>query len=307
MGIRFLEYEEIDFGLWDKCISESFNGTIYAFSWYLDIVSPGWNALVEGNYDSVFPLPVRKKYLIEYVYLPFYCQQLGLISKSKIDSEKLNEFLEAIPRQFKWIEQNLNIHNKIEPNRYSSRKNINYELDLIQPYENLFSNYSKDHKKNLKIAANSKLMILKDLTNMDFINFYDKNLLGQLGQMPEDTKYLLLRLIAAAQRQRKGQLYGVYDERNQLVSVGFLLHGLGRIILLASASSSEGRAVSSMRFLIDRIISWNAGRNLILDFEGSNLPGIASFFAGFGSTPTNYYTIRINRLPFWLRWIKSNA
>ncbi len=303
-SIRYLTHDEIDFVRWDRCVNEAFNGTVYAFSWYLEVVSPGWHALVQGDYDSIFPLPVKQKWGIQYIYLPFFCQQLGLISKNKIDTELLTAFVQSIPRSFRWIEVNLNVHNKPDPKIFPFKRNVNYELDLIQPYEQLLSNYSKDHKKNLKIARRSKLTIMKDLTNMEFIQFYEQNLLQHLGDLPHETKYLLLRLIAAAQKHRKGNLFGVYDERNQLVATAFVLYGLGRLILLASASNSDGRKTGAMRHLIDRIIATHSSRNIIFDFEGSNIPSIADFFHGFGAHPTEYPTLRLNRLPIPLRWLK---
>ncbi len=43
-------------------MDEAFNGLIYAKSWYLDIVADQWDALVENDYEKIFPLVHRKKY-----------------------------------------------------------------------------------------------------------------------------------------------------------------------------------------------------------------------------------------------------
>jgi hypothetical protein len=66
-----------------NAIARSFNGIVYAYSWYLDIVSPGWDALVKDDYKSVMPLTWRKKYGIKYLYQPFFTQQLGVFSSDK--------------------------------------------------------------------------------------------------------------------------------------------------------------------------------------------------------------------------------
>jgi len=44
--IKHLKNSEIDIALWDECISKSFNGLVYAYSFYLDVVCPNWEALV---------------------------------------------------------------------------------------------------------------------------------------------------------------------------------------------------------------------------------------------------------------------
>lgn len=58
--IIFLQHQAIDKQKWDSCIKECGNGMTYAYSWFLDIVSPGWAALVEDDYSAVFPLTQRK-------------------------------------------------------------------------------------------------------------------------------------------------------------------------------------------------------------------------------------------------------
>ena len=40
------------------------------------------------------------------------------------------------------------------------------------------------------------------------------------------------------------------------------------------------------------------------DFEGSMIPGVARFYAGFGANPETYFQLKFNRLPLPLRWIK---
>ena len=36
--IKYLEYNLIDKKKWDDCIGNAFNGAVYAYSWYLDVV-----------------------------------------------------------------------------------------------------------------------------------------------------------------------------------------------------------------------------------------------------------------------------
>jgi hypothetical protein len=48
-----------------------------------------------------------------------------------------------------------------------------------------------------------------------------------------------------------------------------------------------------------------AGQPIILDFEGSDIPGIAQFNKSFGAEKEFYFKIKINRLPWWLKLLKS--
>jgi hypothetical protein len=62
--ITYLKHERIDPNRWDECIAAAPNGNVYAWSWYLDLVHPGWDALVEidsDKYLTVMPITKKKK------------------------------------------------------------------------------------------------------------------------------------------------------------------------------------------------------------------------------------------------------
>src|ERR1035437_8027365 len=128
--ISYLKHNEIDKQKWDKAIDHCVNNLIYAYSWYLDIVSPNWCALVENDYVSVMPLTGNKKYGIHYLYPPYFAQQLGVFSKNNLSQKKIELFLNSIPSHYKLIELCLNTQNTFEIPGYQIKKNINLELSL---------------------------------------------------------------------------------------------------------------------------------------------------------------------------------
>ena len=75
--IVYHKNKEIDHEQWDNCISNSGYAKPYAYSWYLDIMSPGWEALVDDDYDSVFPIPSYIRFGLQYASTPPFLQQLG--------------------------------------------------------------------------------------------------------------------------------------------------------------------------------------------------------------------------------------
>ena len=68
--IQYLEHNQIDKKKWDATIEEC--GNIYAYSWYLDVVHPQWEALVEGDYDTVMPLTGGEKFGVHYLFQPYF-------------------------------------------------------------------------------------------------------------------------------------------------------------------------------------------------------------------------------------------
>ena len=144
--IRFLTSQEINKDKWDLCINASINGLVYAQSWYLDMVAGEWDALVDDNYESVFPLVSGKKWGINYLYQPPFTQQLGIFSGKVLSEELVSRFIAAIPSKFKFAEFNLNTYNKPGKGNFSVHQWKNHELDLIKSYDRIYKSYSTNLK-----------------------------------------------------------------------------------------------------------------------------------------------------------------
>ena len=47
-----------------------------------------------------------------------------------------------------------------------------------------------------------------------------------------------------------------------------------------------------MFMIINELIKENAGKDILLDFEGSQIEGIARFYKGFGAINQPYYVLK---------------
>ena len=72
-----------------------------------------------------------------------------------------------------------------------------------------------------------------------------------------------------------------------------------------NTTTSEGKLVSANHFLFDKIIEEFAGSGFILDFEGSDLHGVKSFYENFNPINEPYYYLKINKLPTLLKLLKK--
>ena len=305
MLIKYLTHTQIDKKKWDLCISKSFNGIVYAYSWYLDIVSEDWEALIDGDYIRVMPLPAKRKFKIDYLIQPLFTQQLGVFSIDKLNSGMIKKFIDAIPAKYKYIALNLNTNNKIDSGEYNTKSKSNYELDLIKHYELLKKSYSKNTLRNIKKAENNKITLSEGVTINDFIKLYEDNIGKAIEKFNEKEYNILRKIISYSLLHGQGKIIGAYTEHNNLCAAVFLLQTPHRIINLISVSSEEGKALSAMFYIFDNIIRTKSGKNRTLDFEGSNIESIARFYKGFGSTLCIYHSIKINKLPFYLRFFKK--
>ena len=288
MQIFHLKNNDIDYVLWDERISMSLNGLLYAYSWYLDIVSPDWEALVTADYEYVMPLPKKQKYSISYLTQPCLTQQLGIFSKKLLTEDIVKKFIRRIP----YLSYELNLN---ESNYYPNAiKYPNYMLDLNQSYNDIYSEYSKNTKRNIDKAQRLKLRFQSDLSLNDFAIFYfstEKN-------HPSVNRDIMCRLISKGIEKDVVLLYGVRNSEGCLLSALCLLRSLNRIIYLVAVSNAEGKSSSAMFLLADKIICQEAGSNKVLDFEGSRIEGLARFYKSFGAEKRDYYTIKRFRPAF---------
>ncbi len=302
--IKYLKHEDINFKLWDKCIENSINGYIYAYSWYLNIVAGEWDAIVEDNYVRVFPLPYRKKYGIKYIYQPPFTQQLGLFSSTLQGLAKLHEFIIAIPKEFKLVEINLNkfyqLHSRKE---YFLVENTNIELELTADYKTLTSKYSKNLKRNIKKAHNNNLQLNKHVKPEDLISLFKANKGDELKIYSHDDYVKLGRLMYMLLHKGKAIIYGAMSGENNLLAAAIFLRDHQRYIFLFSGLSNKGKEMAAMPFIINEFIDEFSYSQMILDFEGSNNTNLARFYKSFGAKEFKYYGLRFYRFPFMINSI----
>lgn len=298
--IRFRTHQEINKSSWDSCIENSANGNLTAFSWYLDLVCPGWCALVEDDYANVFPLPISEKAGFRYSMQPWFTQQLGLFGIDYSSKQKMAEFLQAIPSDFKYIDLNFNSFNQF----YSMpelHEMINIELDLNRNYSEISAAYQTNLKRNLKKAENQQLRFTTDVSPQQLTELFKNNRGAELKQIGVAQYELIQKIAETAVNKNLGEINGVFDLSNQLVAAGLWIKSHKKTVFLFSGLSAEGKKSNAMPWLIDTYIQKHAGKCLTLDFEGSSNQGIARFYLSFGSQKTEYQRYFRNSLPGHLK------
>jgi len=296
--IKFLRHAEIDKLKWDACIKNAFNGNLYGWSWYLDIVHPEWNALVENDYERVFPLTGKRKFGLSYLFQPFFAQQLGVFSRSILNQEIVLNFMEAIPKNYRFAEIRLNTHNKLEKTTVGVSRHKNHELDLINSYDKTYKNYSTNTKRNLKRATQHNLQLAKNVRPEEVIKLFRENR-GRTISHWNDLEYNRLKHLTYTGIYR-GQafVYGVYSQPNELCAGAIFMQSHGKLVFLFSGANQQAKDNHALSFLIDEVIKVHSQKQLVFDFEGSDQEGLARYYKGFGSKKTYYPGLKLNRLPF---------
>ncbi len=288
MQIKHLEHKDIDFQRWDFAVSESINMLTYAYSWYLDVVSPDWEALIAGDYEYLMPLPVKRKYYIPYIVQPFLTQQLGIFSKYEVTREILENFINKIP--YYSYEVHLN-----EKNAYPEITLLpNFVLNLNKPYKLLAVKFTKNTIRNIEKASKLPQKISEETDLALFLDFFTTTV-THLKKAHFD---LIKKILKVAIEKKAVELFTVQNQHNQIIASLAILTNPGRITYFLPASNNEGKKNSSMFLLVDYLIRKNAGNEIKFDFEGSAIEGIARFYRGFGAENQPYYSLKRFRPSF---------
>ncbi len=302
--IKYINHTDIDKGKWDNAISEAKNGTICAYSWYLDIVSPGWDALITDDYSEIFPVTKAKKYGIEYLRQPLFTQQLGLITCRSSSEPDCSEQLEILRKKFKLIEINLRYNNVFFHDKYIRTDRPNSELNISLRYEHIYDGYSENIKRNIKKAIKAELSVSNKGDLHDVIALFRNNRGKTIQGFSESSYILLRRIVDQAIQKGCGEIYITIDKNSMPCAGAVILKGHGICLFLFSGLNSRGKSLGAMPFLIDKIIQNNCEKFEKFDFEGSRDMNLARFYNSFGSHESVYLHIRYNKLPYPFRWFK---
>jgi hypothetical protein len=304
MDIKFFNHKDLDLKKWDNTIENSVNGLVYASSWYLDIVNPNWSALIAGDYEIVMPLTIKRKYGIHYLYKSFFSQFLGVFYKDDKQADFVEDFLFEAAKYFKFIEISINVHNSNFEADYCSVKQTQV-LSLSGSYESIKSNYKKSNRQNIKKANNEDLIIkcesdYTSLLELVRLMYTDK----QVRVITEKDYSDFVQIIKYAIDNNLGEIHYAYHN-GKICTAAFFLKWKDRIISLQTGINEVGKNTRALFKIFDDLIMQNAESDMILDFAGSNIKGVAYWNMGFGAKTQHYYFVKINNLPKALKWIKE--
>lgn len=283
--INYQRRYEINEQRWNALIEKHETGLPYAYTWYLDVVSPDWSAFVYGDYEAVMPLPVAQKIIFNYVYQPNYCQQLGVFALNK-DVQLFEAFYSALKKKF-WFYH-------VQQNRVFPSGNIlsgfkektNLILSLQPSYAELQQQYSESTKRNVNRGKKLSLIYSVDeMSTRRFVEVYSANTLG----VP---KTKITELIKTLSTQGMLSLLSVKSEFLEVLAADVVIKTPTRLVHLIPVTTPNGRTQGAMHFLIDQLIQQYAGTDRVLDFEGSSVENIARFYKSFGATEENFFDIR---------------
>ncbi|WP_288460931.1 hypothetical protein [uncultured Chryseobacterium sp.] len=278
--IRRLKYNEIDFEKYSKCLENSAQKNWYARKEVLDQLSGNWHILVYNDYEAVMPVPLKRKFALNLVVMPLFCQQLGVFS-SKDDFKINDQFLNFLKNRYNIFSYSFNHYNSFSKDL---DKKKNYTIQISDYILLRRKKYFKGRKSTAKCAQH---LIYKEIDfSEESFSFMQKNFKGlsKDGDVEKYRKYLNFLYT-----NNSLKLSGAYlDEK--LINIAVLIDEKDQLSLLGLINDEEYKDENGPSFLIDKILSLCIHEKKF-NFMGSNIRGIELFFKSFGAELQEYPTL----------------
>ena len=310
MKVIHLQNTEIDRQQWDDCIYRSINGLIYGLSWYLDIVSPGWAAIVavkDDTYTVCLPLPIQRRFGIKYIIHPYFCQQLGLFFRHPPKESIVEAMISSMLQTYLYIPRfSFNTNNTfIALHGYPSltvEARETHLLSLDRSYSELYRGYRRDRRHRIKQAKKKRLDIIRSNDIRPLIRMYQTYIEHRVPGAGHDADQSLLRSLFIAVAQRVAYKLYYVREKDGSVSCGcWFVFYKNTIIYLFNAATDSARNDNGRSLIIDRLIYEHQNTDYVLDFETPPKDSLASFYQSFGSSPTPFPHIHYYNMPIFIR------
>ena len=306
LDIKYLSYQEINKQKWDHCIRCAANGMIYAESVYLDHIAVNWGALVLGDYEAVMPLVWKRKWGIGYLYQPAFFQQGGIFSAEKISSKTVKVFLEHAAEHFSFAEITLNHGNEIKAEKgLQVKMRSNFILPLGKNYSSIYKAYDSYIRQRLNRLSKFSLQYRSSGNISTAIKLYRKLYAERMPSVTSKDYKQFETLCNRLAKDKRVIIREVYNsDGKELLAVILLLKDEKRIYNIISCILPAGKKKLANYFLYDSLIKEFAEEKLVLDFEGSDIPGVAYFYSKFARLNEVYPFVKFNKLPLPIRLIK---
>ncbi len=319
-AFTFHPHHQIDQARWDTCVGQSPQFLVYGLSWYLNLVSPGWGALIAGAggaYEAVMPLPLVQKWGFHYLSQPLFAQQLGVFGAPGLSARDWAALLAGLPRQVRLAAHyQFNAHNTpalaavlASHPVIGSQLAHTHHLDLSPSYAHLRAGYHRDRQQNLQRAERGGLALVESTDLEPLLAMFAQSVAPKLAGGVHPQAYTRLRAVYAALRARGlARLWYAALPSGELGAGTLFAQSGQRVIYLFNAAPSHARKAEGRTWLLDQFFRQHAGQPLVFDFESAQVPDIAYFYHSFGAQAVPFCRIWYNQLPWWARaawWAKK--
>jgi len=300
----------IDKSQWDKLVSESPQGSIFAESGYLDAILHGaWSGIEVYDGDelmAVMPIFIKQKWGFQYALQPIMAKYWGIVFKKKeyIATHKEYSFkkkivtavLECIPPGL--VNWNYNFHPGFDYplpfswKSYKLRASYTYILDVRgKPGNEILINYSPALRSSIRTAQKHGINIREDRSADSLLSILKQE--RQSGKTIFEPKYYdtLECIIKYGLGNGKSFALSAIDGSGNAVASSVYIKDNHTVYALIHIMARAFSKTDGLSLLVHHAVLKAAVLNCKFDFLGSMIQPVESFNRRFGAVPTPYLTI----------------
>lgn len=226
---------------------------------------------------------------------------LGVVGNG-LHEDLIAAFLAAIPKRYRLWDLSFNPGHPLPKGYRHQIPRSNYVLSLNKPYDVLAKAFHRNIHQALAKANKHQLIVKRKVPLQDVIATsavqYPKVMKVEAGAFERVQAF-------AAAAPEQVRTYGVYHPDGRLLASCAFLEFRKRAYYWLVGNKPEGRSMGASAFLLHAFISDYAATDTVLDFEGSDQPGVAAFYRKFGAQHEPYLTLYNNRLSWPLCRLKK--
>lgn len=292
--------------------------------WWLDAVCAGkeWDVLIaedaEGEIQAVLPYLLRKRAWMRYIVMPQQTQIGGIWVAAEITEDKwktaevcrqLSEQLDKLHLSY-YYQQYPTGSLCVDAMRalgFKTRERVTYRIEDLSDLNKVIDGFSKNKKRQLQRALS--LHTERGMSPEDFYRFHARCMAEQRKQLTYSREFFLV-LERKAKRHGQCEILSVQTADSEVCAAAFLVWDNRLMYYLIPCYSLEHKNSGAGALLVLEAIKLAREKQVVFDFEGSMIRGVANHYKQFGSTPTIYYSVEkyykpLFRLAVWWNKIRE--
>lgn len=297
--------------------------------WWMDAVCAGkeWNVLLavdkEDNILAALPYLIRKRAWLRYIVMPQQTQIGGIWVAPSVTEDKwqtaevcrqMVEQLDALKLAYYYQQYPVNSL-CVEPMRalgFKTRERITYRIDDLSNLDDVIDGFSKNKKRQLQKALS--LHAERSMSPEEFYRFHANCMHEQRKRITYSREFFLV-LERKARRLGQSEIISIHNADGEIYAAAFLVWDKRLMYYLIPCYALAHKNTGAGALLVLESIKLAREKQVIFDFEGSMIRGVANHYRQFGSTPVKYYSVEKYYRPLFrlatffnkLRNIRYNA
>ena len=296
---------------------------IYSRDWWLDCVcgADRWDVLLFRSgcnseaVEASFPFytPYKKGIL-----MPAFTQTMGIWFNPDLEKENYSgnilwkqticeQLINRLPKHAYFVQS---FHYQFTDwlpfyhSGYKQTTRYTYIIPDISDESRVWENFSKEMKKNIEKARTKyKLIVKRGISTEDFI-WMNEQIFKRQGETGIKID-VLKRIIEYNRAEGRGDIWGVFDEQNQLHAAQFIVWQENTAYCIAGGSNPDFRKSGAHALVLWEVIRFASTVSRSFDFAGSMIKGVEYFNRGFGAIQKPYFTISKGNPPLLRKVLKT--